>query len=126
MPDVPENISLISPKWREKSMKTSCAQVPRKPGVYAIGYVKQYGGLRKFHKYVYIGESGNLRVRLGQHGPQHEPNERLRRYIQKNLENLKCWYRILPKDQIKAEQNFLIQKFKPRFNVQHNSKRKLQ
>lgn len=126
MPDAPENINLISQKWHEKSMATSCAHVPRKPGVYVIGRVKQYEGLEESREYVYIGESGNLRERLRQHGPQQEPKEGFRRYIQENLNSLKCWYRVFPKDQIKPEQNSLIKKFKPLFNVQHNPIRRRQ
>ena len=109
-------------KWHEKRMSTSCALVPKKPGLYVIGQVKYCRGLEKSRKFLYVGQTKNLWRRIREHGPVEEQKKDLRDHIQKNLENIKCWWCIIPKHGLTEGEDFLIEKLNPKFNIRIKQK----
>jgi len=104
-------------RWREKRLSASSLMVPESPGVYAIGYQEMYHDLELRRVYVYIGETNNLKRRLGEHLPETEQNQDLRVYLRRNYESLICWYVPTEIDQTKSVQDDLIRRIQPRFNT---------
>lgn len=108
----------MAKKWHCKHVSSSLSGVSAKPGLYAYGDEEAILGLEVKRKYVYIGETNNLRQRLRQHMPDREQNSDLRRYMSKNIDTLKCWYVYWPESakSRKSAEMELIKKFKPLFN----------
>lgn len=109
-------------KWRQKYLSTTMSGVPDKPGLYAYGKVRAICDLEKSRSIVYVGQTDNLQRRLRQHLPRAEENRLLREYL-RNEKNIICWY--CPLDHTKRErlelERQMIERFKPKFNSQHNS-----
>lgn len=111
----------IESKWRQKRVSTPLTHVPPVPGLYAFGHdSKRCRGLTSERVYMYIGESGNLRVRLGQHNRHRETNARLRDYLMEHYAMAICWFCPLPgtskNTRVKLERE-LIRFFCPPINI---------
>ncbi|MCY4147807.1 MAG: GIY-YIG nuclease family protein [Gammaproteobacteria bacterium] len=122
-----EDGSLLSLKWRSKRLTTSLVCVPPKPGLYAFGWDKKsHLGLNAQRTYVYIGQTDNLRRRLGQHLPKSEINSKLKKFLIDHRNQGKCWYCPLPEtlsshtSRLKLEEE-LIKFFAPAINIKNNS-----
>ena len=117
---------MIKPKsWECKSAHTSLSLVSDKPGLYAYGHDEMCHGLEASRVYVYIGETDNLKRRMVQHRPENEQNLGLKKYLQ-DQENAKCWYCVLSAPSAKNRKDIekeLIQRFKPKFNIKHLTRR---
>ena len=113
--------------WNSKLLRTSLSHVPSVPGLYVIGRQKLFHNFEVKRKYVYIGQTSNLKTRLELHKPNTEQNIKLRKYLQKFQDEIRCWYCPLikiPKAQrLKLEQE-LINHFKPKFNTHGNPRSK--
>ena len=103
--------------WREKRLSASSVIVPDLPGVYAIGHREMYNKLELRREYVYVGETNNLKRRLGEHLPPTEQNPKLKAYLRKHYETLICWYVPTEADQTRKIQDELIRIIRPRFNT---------
>jgi len=104
-------------RWREKRLSASSATVPDSPGVYAIGHREMYYGLEVRREYVYVGETNNLKRRLGEHLPETEQNPKLQAHLRRNYETLICWYAPTETDQTRRVQDELIRMIRPLFNT---------
>ena len=108
-------------KWRQKRVSTPLSSVPPEPGLYAFGHDrKSCRGLTSERVYMYIGESGNLRVRLGQHNRHRETNDQLRAYLTEYNAVAMCWFCPLPRASKKtrvALEKELIRFFDPPINI---------
>ena len=118
-----QDVSIVW-KWHEKRMSTSCSLVPKKAGLYVIGQVKYRYGLEKSRKFLYVGQSNNLWRRLKEHGPVEEQKKDLREHIQKNLENIKCWWCVMPKNSLNEGEDLLIEVLDPKYNILKKTKRR--
>jgi len=112
--------------WRSKRLTTSLSSVPPKPGLYAFGWdEKSRLGLNAQRRYVYIGQTDNLKRRLGQHLPNSETNLKLKEFLSEHRKQGRCWYCPLPESfssltsRLKFEKE-LIQFFGPEINIQQN------
>jgi len=112
--------------WRSQYLKTSLSSVPPKPGLYAFGWdEKSHLGLNAQRRYVYIGQTDNLKRRLMQHQLKSEKNLKLRKFLLEHRKLVRCWYCRLPKNfssltsRLKLEKE-LIQFFTPEINIQQN------
>ncbi len=106
----------VSWKWHERRLSTSPNGIPQKSGVYVMGAVEYCRGLESSRKYIYVGRTNDLQRRFKEHGPVNEPKKGFRDYMQKHVHAIKYWYCLVPENKTKAEEEFLIQKFSPRFN----------
>ena len=104
-------------RWREKRLSASSSTVPDSPGVYAIGHREMYHDLELRRDYVYVGETNNLKRRLGEHLPETEQNPELRVHLRRNYESLICWYVPTEANQTRPVQDELIRMIRPRFNT---------
>lgn len=113
--------SIVEPvRWRYKRVNTPLSRVPPIPGLYAFSYDEHAcHGLTANRRYVYIGETGNLKRRLGQHLPGNEINVGLRDFLRRNPSSI-CWYCPMAdvstgsRRKIEAE---LIRYFQPQYNL---------
>ena len=103
----------MAKKWHCKHALTSLSGIAAKPGLYAYGYEEELHGLMVCRKYVYIGETDNLRRRLREHMPDREQNIGFKKCMKRNLDSLKCWYVYWPgsSDKRKSAEMDLIKKF---------------
>ena len=76
-----------------------------------------YHDLELRREYVYVGETNNLKRRLGEHLPTTEQNPDLRVHLRRNYESLICWYVPTDADQTREVQDELIRMIQPRFNT---------
>lgn len=104
-------------RWRFKHLSSSNSDVPTTPGVYVIGHCRTLHGLELERKYVYVGETKNLRRRLNEHLPDTEQNIKLRDYIRKNFARAMCWYTPIQSGKTKGIENDLIRELQSCFNV---------
>lgn len=113
--------------WNSKILRTSLSHVPSVPGLYVIGRQKLFYNFEVKRKYVYIGQTNNLKKRLELHRPKTEQNIELRKYLQKYQDEIRCWYcplvEISAEERLKLEQE-LIKHFRPKFNTQGNPRSK--
>ena len=116
---IPENI-LNELRWRSKCVKTSLSHVPPKPGLYAFGLERFYCGLEVRRKYVYIGQTDNLKRRLEQHKISRQAKNDLKEFLRNFHNEARCWYcplnNVSKQQRIKLE-TLLIKKIKPEFNI---------
>lgn len=110
-------------KWHERWLSSSSNGVPEEFGLYVFGKVEYCRGLESGREYAYIGRTNNLRRRFKEHGPVNEPKAGFRAYMQEHARAMKYWYCLVPANEIKAEEEFFIQKFRPRFNDLLNRQR---
>lgn len=102
--------------WHSKRLSSSNSGVPAAAGVYVIGHRDTLHDLEVSRTYVYVGESADLRRRLGEHLPRNEENPELRDYIADNYDGAICWYARVPSTETRAIEAELISKLAPRFN----------
>ena len=81
-----------------------------------IGHHDTLHDLEISRTYVYVGETADLRRRLGEHLPHNEENPELRDYIVGNYDHAICWYARVPSAKTKAIEADLISRLVPRFN----------
>ena len=111
-------------EWRSKRITSSLSRVPPVPGLYAFGWdEKTHLGLKGNRKYVYIGQTDNLRRRLEQHLPRRQPNQKLKQFLISHRNEARCWYCPLKgnlsflESRLELEKE-LIQFFHPEINIQ--------
>lgn len=92
-------------------------EVPEAAGVYAIGHCEAVRGFEVQRTCVYVGESKNLRRRLGEHMPESEQNPRLREYLQANADELVVWFKLVDPSKTRVVQDELVARLLPRFNT---------
>ena len=106
-------------RWRFKRINTSLSRVPTLPGLYAFGHDdRACHGLTANRVYVYIGETDNLKRRLGQHLPSNETNSGLRDYLRHNPLST-CWFCPMEGQSARTRKKLeseLIQYFRPKYN----------
>lgn len=82
-----------------------------------IGLCETVRGFEINRTCVYVGESKNLRRRLGEHMPDSEQNPRLRRYMQDNSADLVVWFKLVDPAKTRIVQDELVARLLPRFNT---------
>jgi|GEM_PF-7091133 len=88
--------------------------VPSHPGVYAILRVERILGLPHQVEVLYIGRSGNLRIRLGRHlSPMVAHNEVS---FLPDRSTLEFWCHFMPGEDIASAEKTLIRSLKPTTN----------
>ena len=113
-----ENAIKPTPKWQKKYISSSDSHVPARAGLYVIGHNDTYHGLEIGRVYVYVGQTDNLRRRLGEHDPNREKNPELRKYLRQCFGKAMCWYTVMDKSELNKGERELIRKLQPCFNRQ--------
>jgi len=106
-----------------KHLTTTVSHIPACPGLYVIGHEEQTLGFACRRKIAYVGQSNNIRRRLGEHYPLTELNTKLRAYLRSNSERGKVWYTTdLEVKDLDEYERKLIRALKPTYNDKHNKK----
>jgi excinuclease UvrABC nuclease subunit len=93
------------------------ANIPAHSGIYAYAEVERLCGLIVSTRWVYIGQSRNLKQRISQgHDSRYERNEELRAWLKRNYANVELWFAHVEEGQLDEVERQLVGTIKPRFN----------
>jgi excinuclease UvrABC nuclease subunit len=91
--------------------------IPTHSGIYAYAEVERHCGLVVSTRWMYIGQSRNLKQRISQgHDSRYERNEELRVWLKRNYENVELWFAHVNEEQLDEVERQLVGRIKPLFN----------
>ena len=101
--------------WLRLPTLYATAAASKLPAVYAIGVWRRAFGLPHHVEWVYVGVTGNLQRRLGEHHPARETNPGLQAWLLGELD-AELWYAHLDRRAARRVEAHLIQQLRPKFN----------